>query len=224
MGFSDLVVNFGINLVAGVVGILIVLWIERQKRPRLSMKVGEPGWIEDDDPLKRTPCKWLHVQVHNPGMPRWIAWVYDREPALSCRGWITFHHLDGHRVFDREMIVRWSETPGPEIVEYPTENGKVAMLGKNVQQTFDIPPGEYTSLDVVFRFKGESECYGWNNESLLHNWRHPSWRLEKGRYVARVRVKTGGREFVDAFMIANDVQYEDFRLELVQDELKSHLK
>jgi len=31
----ELTVNFLINLVAGIVGILIVLWLERQRRPSL---------------------------------------------------------------------------------------------------------------------------------------------------------------------------------------------
>jgi hypothetical protein len=76
----------------------------------------------------------------------------------------------------------------------------------------------------VFRAKGEDQCYGWNNESYLHDWRHPSWRLEKGRYVARVRVKTGGHEYTNAFLIANDVPYEDFRLVEIEDKAKKQLK
>jgi hypothetical protein len=30
--------------------------------------------------------------------------VYRGEPALNCRAWITFYHLDSHRIFEREMI------------------------------------------------------------------------------------------------------------------------
>ena len=223
MNINDLGVNFLINLIAGVVGILIVLWIERQRRPNIFMKVGEPGRITVADPLKRPPASWLNVEVHNRSIPSWLRWVYDGEPALSCRAWITFHHLDGHRVFNREMYVRWSETPEPRVRFTPIEDGKVARL-VGVQDTVDIPPGEYTNLDVVFRVDGEDACYGWNNESYLHNWRHPSWQLDKGRFIAKVRVKTGGREFVDAFMIVNDVPYQDFRLETIDNNLKRRLK
>lgn len=219
---TDLFLNFVVNLVATIVGILVVLWIERQRRPSLSMKVGETGAIGDGDPLGRPPAKWPHVQVHNRNVPRWLAWVYRGEPALACRAWITFHHLEGHRVFNREMNVRWSETPEPNVEITNTERGQAARL-RGVQDTVDIPPGEYTNLDIVFRARGEDECYGWNNESYVHNWRHPAWRLARGRYIARIRVKSGGREYTDAFLIANDVPYEDFRLEPIDNELKRHL-
>ena len=220
MNLGNISINFLINLLAGIVGILIVLTIERQRRPQLRMWVGEPGKLSANDPLGRPEVTWPHRQVHNIGMPRWISWVYDRDPALSCRAWITFHHLDGHRVFDREMDVRWSETPEPVVKIQETERGPVARL-VNVQHTVDIPPGEYVNIDVVCRFKGEDHCYGWNNESYLYNWRHPRWKLEKGRYIVKVRIKTGGREFSDAFLLVNDVPYEDFRIEPLRDDLKA---
>lgn len=223
MDISSLSINFLINLIAGIVGILIVLWIERQKRPELSMRVGVPGRIGDNDPLGRQAATWVKIQIHNSNMPRWLRWVYDREPALACRAWITFHHLDGRRVFDREMNARWSETPEPRVEVKQTEKGQVGIL-LGVQDSVDIPPGEYTNVDIAIRVKSDTDCYGWNNESYLYNWEHPAWKLEKGRYVARVRVKTGGREFVDAFLIVNDIPHEDFRLEPVEDELKKRLK
>ncbi len=223
MSLPDLSLNFIINLVAGVVGILIVLGIERQRRPVLFMEAGEPGWLSDDDPLGRKACKWLHVQVHNKNMPRWLAWVYNREPAMDCHAWITFYHLDGHRLFAREMNARWTETPEPELVVLQAASGQ-AMRLMNVQDAVGIPPGEYANVDIAFRAKDEDASFGWNNESYLHHWRHPSWRLDKGRYIVRVRVKTGGREFSDAFLLINDVPYEHFRLEPLDKGQKAHLK
>ncbi len=224
MQSSDLLINFLINLVAGIVGILVVLWLERQRRPSLSMKVGEPGGIGEGDPLGRPQTKWPHIQIHNRNVPRWLSWVYRGEPALACRAWITFHHFDGHRIFDREMNVRWSETPEPttEVIN-TTDKGQVVRL-VGMQDTTDIQPGEYVNVDVVVKFKDESDCFGWNNESYLHGWRHPAWKLEKGRYIAKIRVKSGGKEYTDAFLIANDVPFEDFRLEPIDDDLKRRLK
>ena len=215
--------DFLINLIAGVVGILVVLWIERQRRPRLSMHVGIPGTIDEHDPLKRHPTTFLKVQIHNLCVPKWLSWVYDGEPALSSAGWITFHHLDGQRVFDREMLARWSETQDPPpIAATKTDEGLIARL-VNPQNAVDIPPGEYANLDVVNRLEGEAECYGWNNESYIHGWKHPSWRLDKGRYVAKIRVKSGGREFQDAFVVVNDIPFADFRLEEAPTEVKDRI-
>ncbi len=224
MDFNSVALNFLISFLATVVGILFVLWIERQRRPKLLLKVGISGELGDEDLLGRQPAKWTHIQIHNKGISRWLAWVFNGEPALNCRAWITFHHFpDGHRVFDRAMTARWSETPEPQVNIIETERGPVARL-VNAQDSVDIPSSEYTNIDVVFRAKSEDECYGWSNESYLYNWRHPAWKLEKGRYIVKVRVKTGGREFIDAFLVANDVPYEDFRLEPINKKLKKHLR
>jgi hypothetical protein len=223
MNAFELVVNFTLNLVSGIVGILIVLWIERQRRPSLTIKLGKPGEIKEGDILKRKPSKWLHVQVHNRNVPKWLAWVYHGEPALTCRAWITFHHLDGQRLFDREMVARWSGSDEPKVEIINTDKGQVARL-IGAQNSFDIPPGEQTDIDVVFRAKSDNDCFGWNNESYLYDWRHPGWHLEKGRYIAKIRVKTGGREYVNAFLIANDVPFDDFRLIEVDDEVKKKLR
>jgi hypothetical protein len=216
--------DFLINLIAGIVGIVFVLWLERQKRPGLSMKVGIPSTIDEQDVLKRKPTTFLRVNVHNKTVPKWLAWVYDGEPALSCTGWISFHHLDGQRVFSQEMLARWSETLDPPPIQITkTDEGNVARL-VNPQDSVDIPPGESTLLDVCCRFIDEEVCYGWNNESYLHNWRNPSRKLDKGRYLARVRVKSGGREFQDVFMIIDDVPFGDFRLEPALPKYKEAVK
>lgn len=65
--------DFLINLIAGIVGIVIVLWIERQRRPVLSFKVGVPGTIDEQDVLKRHPTTFLKVQIHNRNLPRWVS-------------------------------------------------------------------------------------------------------------------------------------------------------
>lgn len=223
MNPCELIVNFILSLVSGVVGILVVLWIERHRRPSLSIKLGQPSQIKESDFLGRPVSTWLHVQIHNRNVPKWLAWVYHGEPALACRSWITFHHLDAKRVFDREMEARWSDSDEPKVEITNTDKGQVLKL-VGVQNTFDIPPGEHTDVDVVIRDKSNDDCFGWNNEKYLFNWRHAKWYLGgKGRYIARIRVKTGGQEYVNAFLIVNDEGYDDFRLEEVDDETKKKL-
>ena len=234
MNVLDLTLNFFINLAAGVVGILIVLWIERQRRPRLYMKVGIPNEIVEKPSEPRRPGKWLYVTIHNAGVPRWLAWVYSGEPAMACRAWITFYHLEGHRVYDREMNARWAATPEPQIqvlalerTTAPPQSVEEAKMEQrafvrllDVRETYDIPAGESTNIDVVMRLREKEMAYGWCNESYLYDWKHPDWELRQGRYLARVRVITGGREFSDAFLVVNDVPYADFRLEPAKPELK----
>ena len=249
MYFGTISYDFIINFVAGIAGLLVVLWIERQRRPKILMKLGKINRIGEDDLLGRPQASWLYVQIHNSGVPKWLSWVYNGEPAMACRAWITFHyHLDGHLVFHREMSARWSETPEPIVVytevaleqassESPTaappdftpvseKQTKSVVLSKiqHIQESVDIPPGEYSNIDVVVRMNGEDGCFGWNNDSYLHNWKHPAWRLENQRYIAKVRVKTGGKQFVTAFLIFNDGPYDSFRLEPIDKETEKRVK
>jgi len=207
-----IVLSFLISLLATLIGLLAILWIESCRRPVLQLKVGAPGGLLASDPLKRPECIWTHVNVRNRPIPRWLGWVYDSEPALSCAAWISFFTVNGDRVFKDDMLGRWSETPEPRIVQIKTEAGTVARI-LDGRDHVDIPPGEYTTLDIAVRIRGEEDCFGWNNESYVYNWRHPLWKLPKGRYVVAVRVKTGGKEVVERFLLANDGRFEDFRLE-----------
>jgi hypothetical protein len=205
------------------VGITVVLILERQRRPQLSMTIGEAGRILPNDPLDRPETKWLHVDIGNTRIPKWIGWAYDRLPAPQCRAWITFHHVDGHRVFPREMVARWVETPQPSPKIIPTDKGQAATL-HNQQHVVDIPPGAQSSIDISSKCKGDEACYGWNNESYLHDWKHPEWKFGSDRYIVRVRVRTSGREFTDAFLLVNDAGYDGFRLEPLEPERRAKLE
>lgn len=218
--------DFLINLLAGVVGILIVLALERQRRPKLQIKIGEiVSPFLENDPLGRKQCRWPLVEIHNLKITRWLAWVYDGDPALACRAWISFHNpIDGGRIFREAMPARWNEADQPRVVPFSGLDGKTFTVLQGVQYAIDIPTGECMQIAPVYRAKDSVSCYGWNNESYLYNFEHPSWKLDKGRYIARIRVVTGGREFVDAFKIVNDAPFEDFRIEEVDQKTKNSLK
>lgn len=224
MNWCELIVNFSLNLLSGVIGILIVLWIERQRLPSLSMTLGSKHQIKEGDFLDRPPSSWLRVLVHNRNMPRWLAWVYHGEPALACRAWISFHYLDGKRVSDQQMEARWSGSPEPKVETITVENkGQIRRL-VGEENSFDIAPGEDTLLDVAIRDKSNEDSFGWNNESYLFEWRHARYHIGgKGRYIALIKIKTGGQEYKDVFMIVNDEGYENFRLEPVDEEIRKLL-
>src|SRR6266446_2134726 len=218
--------DFLISLLATIVGILIVLALERQRRPSLTMKIGPTATLPENDGLGRKPCRWPIVEIQNPKLPKWLSWVFDGDPAFACRAWITFHNpADGGRIFANEMSVRWSEADQPRVVAHPgTTPGVSYAVLENVQYAIDIPTGESMTVAPVYRAKGSERCYGWTNDSYLHNFEHPQWKLDKGRYIARIRAVTGGREFVDAFLVVNDAPFEDFRIEPVALDTKKRLK
>ena len=203
--FADLIVN----IVAGFVGTLIVLWIIERRR-RVVLRFSSP------EPIERKSTNTIHLQINvcNKNMSPLLSWIYDREPALLCRAWLQFHTPDGQTaVYPDEMIGRWAETPEPFI--YPRGGELPLIVPSWLQNQVDIPAGENVALDIVFKYTNEVECYGWNNDVYSHpGWRNPNWKLDKGRYIVEIRVKTEGREFTDIFWLINET---DFRIEPVTD-------
>ena len=74
--------------------------------------------------------------------------------------------------------------------------------------------GQWQLLDVAVRFDNEADCYGWNNDSYLYNWRNPNWKLPRERYLAKVTITSSGQKCIGVFRLVNDVeQLADFRLD-----------
>jgi hypothetical protein len=220
MNACDIAIAFFTSLAATLLGLFVILWIERQRRPSLVFEVGAPGRLFPGDPMSRPPCTWLHIYVRNLPLPRWLAWAYVREAAPACAAWIAFFNLDGKMLFDQEMLARWTDTLQPKWHVTPAGGGFAATLIE-ARNTVDIPAAEYSVLDVAVRMDGEEAAFGWNNESYVHNWRHPSWALPKARLLVRARVRTGGLQFSDAFLLVNDGSYDQFELLPAAAELKA---
>jgi len=201
------------------ISILIVLGLESFKKPRLRFEIGTPGEIKENDPAGRTPAKFTHVYVYNDPMPTALSWIWNRESAMSSRGWITFHDLDGQDIFGRKMDIRWANNPEPLIIDPQTGTAKGIDWDKmRIGNIWNIPPGKiadevYGNLDVVMRTKDDTNCYGWNNNSYLHNWKNPEWKLGTGKYLVKIVIITGGQTFIETIQIMNMERFEDFRLE-----------
>lgn len=204
-----------------ILSILAVLALESLKKPRLGFSVGEPGELFPADQFGRKPAKWTHIYVHNEPMPRWISWAWDRDPALSCHGSISFIDDKGQDVFGRAMRIRWANNPEPLIQDPDSGIAKGIDWDKmRVGNSWDIPPAsisdkEYGVADVAVRHDGEAEAYGWNNDAYLYNWRNPNWRLPRGNYTIRIVVRTGGQVSRGTFRLFNDIPYAQFRLEQI---------
>jgi hypothetical protein len=208
-----------VQLALTILSILAVLGLESLKKPRLRFSLGAPGEIFPDDPLGRKPAKWTHIYVRNEPMPSWLSWAWDRDPALSCHGSLSFTDQKGQDVFGRAMPIRWANNPEPLIQDPASGLPKGIDWDKmRVGHLWDIAPApishmEYGVADVAFRADGESDAYGWNNDAYLHDWRNPQWRLPPGNYTVRIAVRTGGQVFRDTFRLINDTPYAQFRLE-----------
>lgn len=212
---SQILASFAIGLAASIVGVLIVLCIESKRRPAITMCVGERLSItQENNPLGRPSATFVRVAVSNKQTPRWLAWVYDRNPALSCRAWITFNDLVDKKPDGSRMSGRWADTAQPILKQFPSPKPNVTAIAlMNVEHKIDIAPKETVRLDVAVKFKEDGSCFGFCNESYVHNWRHPEWKLSTGVQQITVSVQTGGRSHSRAFNLHNTDAYTDFHLE-----------
>jgi hypothetical protein len=204
--------DFLINLLAGILGIVIVLFIERQRRPCIEINLGSKTEFPPYDPLGREEAVFFYLNITNKKMPFILSWFYDREPALNCRAWLRFKTIDGKDVFNNEIIARWPNSPQPQIAEIKLEE-RMYKVPIWVDNSMDISPNEFEPLNVIIKMKSDNKAFVWCNESYIHGWRNENLALEKNIYQIEVRVKTGGRNFRREFNFDNTKNWDSAKLD-----------
>lgn len=192
----------------GLITIATAIFVEWLRKPSLVLRIETP---ELELP-KNAPPQTRHLRLvlkNKPLIPgfRWM----QRSAALQCRGTITFHNKDGQDVIGKAMAVRWASSPEPinlggQIVDLQQPAQLVYRIVNitGMESRVDVHPGEEEILDVSVRFKGEPECYGWNNESYFHNYRTPDWKLDRGVYLVRAVIATSGSKCIGRFCLMNE--------------------
>lgn len=209
-------VNFFVSLFASFIAVVVVLWVERARKPLLDFQIQQDGLTVWDGRKLLTVC----IQ-NKPLINPLLAFFVARHPALMCRAYLTFLHEDNQPVYanGHRMLGRWKRTPDP-VVPFPFP---LALTSKPVtvrdptrtKDEIDIPPGSSEILDVVIRHPSSDNCYGWHNGYIGDPEPHPDdvFELGKGRYHVLIRVRTGGEDFKHVYRIVNDVALDHFRLE-----------
>lgn len=197
-------------IAGGLITIAVSFFIESQKRPVLDVKVEEDP---PDVPCQGNPVlrgKWLRVLVTNKRSR--VPFVV-RQNA-HCRASISFIDNKKQQIFSSDMPGRWANTPEP--VHTISRDGVLELIyDENLVYPYrcvEIAPGETEPLDIVAKFDDDDECYGWNNESHIHNWRNIKYKLEKDWYIVEVKIYYSGRKKIERFRIINKGNYDDFRL------------
>lgn len=207
-----------IGIVAGaIIAILITITVEMLRRPKLRLQVMPT--VKAPYPKDRPAeyGRYLGVGLTNEQLPWFARWM-SRNAALQCRGTVTFHNIDGERFFAAEMPLRFSRSPQPlpiQIVLGEIQGVLVDPLRLTADSRVDVYPGETTPLDIAVKFNEENECYGWSNLNYFSDppWRHPDWKLPKGRYLIEVSVMSSGQRCAGVFRLLNQGGPKDFRLE-----------
>jgi hypothetical protein len=193
-------------ILGGIITILTAISVEYLRLPVLSLAIEEPplDWLAPGGKGKR---RNLRLILRNKSLPK----LLQRSAALQCRGEITFHNLDGQGFFQKTMPIRWARSPEPLANQIVDLQGCVQFLIRDftraiTESRIDVYPGEQELLDVAVRFDGETDCYGWNNDTYQYrDWRNPSWKLPSGRYLVKVVITSSGQKCVGKFRLINNV-------------------
>jgi hypothetical protein len=87
-------ISFIISLIASLLAVLITLWIERMRMPKLEIRTGD--FANSDNRYSSSNIhaderwKFFRVEVENKKFPKIISWI-PRQTAENCRGKIEFY-------------------------------------------------------------------------------------------------------------------------------------
>ena len=179
--------NLGGYLLSGFIGAVIALALDRCRNPRLLISVGEEA--NDDNTYSKPNLhagerwKFSRAMVTNQGVKMPFSLVTVRETAQNCSAQISFYRY-GRKKPLFSMKGRWASTP-----EIP-HIGRDALVKILHPDPVTIPASKSEFLDIITQMDGEKCAYAWNAESYLHNWRHPSRKLNPGVYGVNIIIHT----------------------------------
>ena len=208
--------EFFLFVLGALCSFAIVVWTEFLKKPRLTIDVVPPRDHSYGGNAIAKDARWLEVLVSNEPPAKSLFWVL-RQPAVRCQATVSFHHVDGHKVFVDRMPARWSDTPEP--FDNFFVNGQQVHI-PDIHRMFlpsevDIPAGVSEKFGIAGRFDNDDACYGWTAQSYVSKppWRNSKWKLDKGDYLVHVVVRSSGQKAEATFRLANSAQRCDFRLD-----------
>jgi hypothetical protein len=151
-----------------------------------SIRPGETAPLLDHQ--GRRAAAFIHLTVTNPG-----------DFCHRVRGWIRFSDEEGQSL-GAEMPIRWSSRPEP-LMPMPLATPSSAIEYRWVPNPALLVDGYATDFaageEQAFAFAikmDDGTCWGWTQESYLHAWRHPAWKLPAGRVRVAVRLMANGEE------------------------------
>ena len=204
--------SFIISLFASLIAVLIALWIEKKRMPKLVINTSESAnsdnTYREPNPHANERWKFFRVEVENRKFPKLLSWI-PRQTAENCRAKIEFYKKgESSPIF--AFAGRWASTP--EIPHIPNE----AIVKLQHPDPVTIPVCEKENLDVITKAENDDNAYGWNNESYFHDWKNPNYKLNEGEYIVKVTINTqNGISFDRKFKLAIRKKIENTILELL---------
>lgn len=205
MDFVSIAINFSISLIASLVAVLIALWVERIRLPKLIITAsGNANDINLYPPGHQHPGRWkfIRLQVTNKKMRGIFSWI-PRYTAINCRAALVFYNANNNVLFS--MKGRWASTPELAFMS-PQDKYVKLIVPDTVSLTQSSNP---ETLDVIAQHAPDNIAYGWNNEVYLGpTWKNPRCRLPEGQYKLEVTIiAENGVEAKKTFRCLIDANY-----------------
>lgn len=183
-----------IAFIGSIPAVFFALWVEKQRMPKLKIIASEEANADSTyqapNPHAGERWKFFRVLVKNKPFSFPFKWI-PRQTAENCRAKIEFSKI-GTENSSFSMNGRWASTPEIPYVQND------AILKLLYPDPVIIPVGENEYLDVVTKYEKDKEAYGWNNEAYFHDWRTPSYKLERGKYSVKITISTqNGKTFTE---------------------------
>ncbi len=193
--------ELAISIVGSLLVALFFYLIELLKRPKLQIftdaqplepEFGGPS-VDPSEPVARVKERIVRVRIANRKSRLGVI----RNPARATHAKIVFQTESGQAASQHEMTGRWSSLRLPLTHLVPTELGDkgqlktIAAISSDLfrdSEYIDVHSGESEMLEIAVKLDGDTGAFGWCNESLLNNHRHPNFSLSQGTHRAVIRL------------------------------------
>jgi hypothetical protein len=192
---------------SAALGMLVVIWFEWMKRPKLRITIAEP-W---DGNLANSIVRTVRISVENVSPLAVVRWFIARQPAFAAYALIDFFRLDGTAAFASSMTARWVGSPQPPQLAH---NNVIYPDALEILRYRDVHLNRVESMDLATKFDNDTDCFGFTNTSYFHpDFKDPDWRLPQERYRIRVSLYSGSNSTGKTFILRNDLPRPDFCLQ-----------
>ena len=231
---DDALLKFALTLLGMITGTLFSLLftglLDALHRPVFEVESGKVPY----NPLSTDPrpMETLLINVTNKSLGIPYRWITSRAPVLGCYAKITFYHRTGteyQRAY-HPMTARWRSLAQPsplygfDSMYFRSRNKPMKLkidwghgpiiydpvrfdpLGQKPGQRMDLFSGQTEDIDVVCRFRGETKCFGFNNEFYcppqLTGYRR-EWNLPEAYYLVKVSIFSSAPPAIFYFNLYN---------------------
>lgn len=183
------------QLWVGVIsGWLITRIMEALRKPSISFK------LSDDQEFTKgnKKYKFINLIISNNRRNFIKKFLFGNIPINNARVWLRFNDYSSNVEF-LKIDARWASTKEP--VDYNTNQLIIPEIILPSRDT--IPVGEEAAVSVAIKESGEDSFFPFNNQSYLHNWKHPDYELTDKKYWLEILLLTDGEEYKHKFLLTN---------------------